>query len=128
MSKGLLKAAFLKAFFLTPIIASHVSPLENALLTSQIFGELVVHLKDFGSWSWIVPGTSTIGLPQNMFIQAHLTSGLFGGIIGTNSELKVSHVIGCQFDSNFDHLVHLVLPHDDSFAEFTTGFIRTGLK
>ena len=44
--------------FLTPIISGHVSPLEYALLTSQIFGELIVHLKDFGSWS------RPVGSPQ----------------------------------------------------------------
>ena len=113
---------------LTPIIAGHVSPLEDTLSTSQILGELIVHFKDFGSWSWVVPGTCSIRLQKQIFVQAHLTGRLFGGVVGTDSELKVSHVIGSQFDANFDDLVHLVFAYDNSFAKLAAGFIRTRLK
>ena len=113
---------------LTPIIAGHVSPLEDTLSTSQILGELIVHFKDFGSWAWVVPGTCSIRLQKQIFVQAHLTGRLFGGVVGTDSELKVSHVIGSQFDANFDDLVHLVFAYDNSFAKLAAGFIRTRLK
>ena len=44
-----------KIQILTPVVACDVSPLEHALSAGQIFRELIVHLKDFGTWAWIVP-------------------------------------------------------------------------
>ncbi len=56
------------------------------------------------SWCMCVPGISRLSFSQKMFIQAGLRRWLASIVVGTKAEFEETHMIGSEFNPDFDHL------------------------
>ena len=70
-----------------------------------------------------IPWSATVPLLQDVLIETPLRGDLSGVVVGTDSELKVSHVVGREFHPHLDGLAPLVLAHQNALAVHPAGFV-----